>query len=101
MNDIPLTIRIPEQLNEQLTELSKSLGVPKVGLLRFTIWSFNNHPKVLVFDPSSVNSFRFVLSVNKATYQILENVSKQYSQSINSVVIALANLAVQSYSKYL
>lgn len=101
MNDISLTVRIPDKLNDQLTLLSKGLGITKVSLLRFTIWSHSDNPKPLSFDTSATNSFRFVLSLNAATYKILEDASKQYSQPVNSVVVALANIAVKSYSKYL
>ena len=102
MNDIPLTIRIPDELNVKLTELSKGLGITKVSLLRFTIWDYSDHSVPLEFPATNTaNTFRFVLSVNPATHQILEGISKQYAQPINGVVLALANVAVKRYSKYL
>lgn len=102
-NNISLTIRIPEELNKCFTELSQNLGIPKVAMLRYAVWIMNENPTELSFDQMAAtdNTFRFAFNVNPKTYQIIENLSLQYSQSINSIVTALIILTLERYSKYL
>ena len=103
MNEISLTVRMPQDLNDQLTALCKRLGLPKLPFLRFSVWVFlNDDPKDLIFDEiQSDSKFRFTFNVNKNIYDILETTSKRYEQSINSVVIKVANMALERYSTYL
>lgn len=101
-NDISLTIRLPKTLNDDLTQLSKQLGITKVNLLRFAIHLFlMEKPTPLIFDGSSSEKFRFNFHVNAVTNSLLVEASEHYGQPINSVVTAIAYLAVGHYSKYL
>lgn len=102
-NDISLTVRIPRTLNDDLTTLSKELGVTKVNLLRFATHLFlSEKPTPLNFTASSSDDrFRFVFNTNQVTYDLLQKASEDYKQSINSVITAIAYLALQHYSKYL
>ena len=100
-NEIALTIRIPDDLNEGLTKTAKDLGMTKLNLIRFAIWDFLENENCKLLFSTKENNFRVALKVNKNTYQLLEQASKQYGQSINSIVIAVTTLALTRYSKYL
>lgn len=102
-NDISLTIRIPENLHKQLSELAKSLGVTKVTLLRFAIHLFlSDKPTKLTFNTVSADKkHRFVFNINQMTYDLLSSARKEYQQSINNVVTEITVLALKHYSRYL
>lgn len=102
MNDISLTIRLPHEINLELANLSKNLGITKTNLIRNFIHELSENNASLVF----ANTFekykkdRIVLNVNKLTHDILLDYSKKYDQSINSVVIAVCILSLNN-SKWL
>lgn len=102
-NDISLTVRIPKDLNTELTKLAKELGVTKVNLLRFAIHLFlSEKPTELTFsDISSEDRFRFVFNTNQVTYNLLVKASEKYGQPINSILNSISVLALEHYSKYL
>lgn len=101
-NDISLTIRLPHTLNVKIQAISKELGITKTNLLRSAIHDFltpNNMS--LNFPDISDTKDRLVLNINQMTYDILENTCKQYSQSMNAVVTAVAFLALERSTKWL
>lgn len=103
-NDVSLTVRLPKDLNSELTNLSKKLGITKVNLLRFAVHYFlQDKPTTLTFDTSIVEDekFRFAFNVNRTAYELLNSASEEYGQSINSVVTSIAFLALKHYSRYL
>ena len=101
-NDISLTIRLPITMNEQLTDMTKRLGLTKTSCIRFAIWDFlDKQPQPLTFSKSDEETYRFVLAVNQNTYNILNNACQKYGQSINSIINAVSRLALEHYSKYL
>ncbi|MGL6198720.1 MAG: hypothetical protein ACRC3H_07280 [Lachnospiraceae bacterium] len=104
MNNISLTIRLPEKLNLELTKVSKELGMTKSNLIRAAIHGFLTSDEAaldfsLPYDSSP--KFRMVLIVNQHTYDILIKASEKYSQSINIIVTAIIYLALERGIKWL
>lgn len=104
MNNISLTIRLPHELNIQLTQASKRLGMTKTNLIRSAIHDFLPINKIeLDFSyphPSEKND-RLVLNVNQLTHSILKETCQTYNQSMNAVVIAVSILALERATKWL
>lgn len=104
MNDIALTVRIPQELNLELTDVSKRLGMTKTNLIRMSIhtWLLPNI-KTLDFSAPEADKqrSRLVLNVNQLTHDILIRVSEECQQSINATVIAACRLAIERASKWL
>ncbi len=102
-NNISLTVRLPHELNKQLKEASKQLGITKTNLIRSAIHDFlTKSETVLDFSPTySDKNDRLVLNVNQVTRDILENTCQKYNQSANAVVIALSTLILERSAKWL
>ncbi len=102
-NNISLTVRLPHELNEQLKEASKQLGITKTNSIRSAIHEFlNKDGATLDFSPIySDKSDRLVLNLNQITRDILENTCQQYNQSANAVIIALSVLILKRSAKWL
>lgn len=103
MNNISLTIRLPHELNSQLANTAKKLGMTKSNLLRSAIHDFlTADESVLDFSSSYADEKdRIVLNVNQLTHSILENACAQYNQSMNSIVIAVSILVLERSAKWL
>lgn len=102
-NDISLTVRLPHDLNTQLTKVSKDIGITKTNLIRSAIHDFLAIDEI-VLDFSNVQTDqrdRLVLNINQMTYNLLENACQKYKQSMNSVVIAVSFLALERSAKWL
>lgn len=102
-NDISLTVRLPHELNVQLTTIAKEVGMTKTNLIRSAIHDFLTEDENNIdFSQNNVSQRdRLVLNVNQITYNILENTSKKYNESINSVITAVSVLALERSSKWL
>lgn len=102
-NSISLTIRLPHELNMQLTAISKEVGITKTNLLRSAINDFLTKDEfALDFSTNySGKSDRLVLNVNHLTHSILDNVCKKHGQSMNAVVTAVSILALERSAKWL
>jgi predicted DNA-binding protein len=104
MNDIPLTIRLPHELNQKLTEVAKGIGMTKTSLIRSAIHDFLIHDDLFIDFSSSSNSDkrdRLVLNVNQNTYNILDKACKKNNESMNSLVVAISFMALERASKWL
>ena len=102
MNNIALTIRLPHELNTQLTEISKKLGITKTNFIRSAIHDFLTVKEPnLNFSYPSKKSDRLVLNVNQLTHSILQEACQTYQQSMNAVVIAVSILALERSTKWL
>lgn len=102
-NDISLTIRLPHELNMQLTSISKDVGMTKTNLIRSAIHDFltNDHVE-LDFTSNFVDRRdRLVLNINQITYDILESACEKYSQSMNAMIVAVSLLALERSTKWL
>lgn len=102
-NDLSLTIRLPHELNNQLKQVSKNIGITKTNLIRSAIHDFLTDEKVVLnfsFKYSNEKD-RLVLNVNQITYNILENTCKKYNQSMNAVVTSVSIMALERSSKWL
>lgn len=95
-NNFPLTIRLPHELNVQLQEAAKKLGMTRTDLLRIAIhFILPNNTELLDFSVWNGKKDRLVLNVNQLTLNILQDICDKYSQSMNSVVTAVAILALE------
>lgn len=95
-NDISLTIRLPHELNTQLQEVAKALGVTRTNLLRAAIHDFlATDSTSLDFSVVTGPKDRLVLNVNQLTYNLLERACEKYSQSMNAVVTAVGALVLE------
>ena len=102
MKNISLTIRLPHELNTQLTVISKKLGVTKTNFIRSAIHDFLTIKESdLNFSYSSKKTDRLVLNVNQLTHNILQEACQTYNQSINAIVIAVSILALERATKWL
>jgi len=103
MNDIPLTIRLPSELNLQLATASKFLGLTKTNLLRATIHHdlARDGENLRFTAPVSGKKHRLVFNVNRLTFEILENISARHGQTMNAVIVAVAMLAVELSATWL
>jgi hypothetical protein len=103
MNDIPLTIRLPHELNVELTATCKKLGMTKTNCLRGVIHDLvDNDVHRLVFSfQGNGEKDRMVFNVNQLTYNILDSICKKHDQSMNAVVTAVSLLALERSSKWL
>lgn len=103
MNNISLTIRLPHELNLQLTETSKKLGLTKTNLMRSAIHDFltKSETKLDFSYSSNKKSDRIVLNVNQLTHSILQEACKTYDQSMNAIIIAVSLLALERSTKWL
>lgn len=101
-NNISLTVRLPHELNSQLQDIAKKIGMTKTNLLRSAIHDFLTEDSVsLDFSPVSGPKDRLVLNVNQITNNILENACKKHSQSMNAIVTAVGVLALERSTKWL
>lgn len=102
-NDISLTIRLPHELNTELTLVSKDVGMTKTNLIRITIHELlaKDEVKLDFSTDYAVAKDRLVLNVNQLTYDILNSACKKYDQSMNSVVIAVSAAALERSAKWL
>lgn len=101
LNEIPITLRIPVELDSELKRLSKALGFTKTNLIRLAI-----HEKMsdVDFHDTSIEStktHRLVLNVNAPTLELLQNTAQQKGVSINRVVVVACLRSVEHYSKLL
>lgn len=103
MNTVSLTIRIPVDIYNKLELTSKSVGFTKVTFIRIAIFTYLSENKsVLNFDKiESKDKHRFVLNVNESAYNLLTDASKEYNQSINTIVISLIIKYLEFFSKVL
>ena len=102
-NNISLTVRLPHELNAQLKEMSKSLGLTKTNLIRAGIHDFlTSDEYVLDFKLNQTDKKdRLVLNINQITFDILQNTCEKYNQSMNAVVTAVSILALERSAKWL
>jgi antitoxin component of RelBE/YafQ-DinJ toxin-antitoxin module len=102
-NTISLTIRLPHELNTELTAIAKSLGMTKTNLIRSAIHDIltSDEPALDFSGEFSGKRERMVLNINQLTYDILEKSCKKYNQSMNSVVVAVSIIALERSSKWL
>lgn len=103
LNNIPITVRLPIELNDRLTVNAKALGVTKTNLIRMAIHELPKSDEIaLDFSQNFTDKkYRLVLNVNALTYDILENACKKYEQSMNAVVIAIGYFALDISAKLL
>ena len=103
MNDISLTIRLPHEINLQLSATSKEVGMTKTNVIRMAIHDFLTDDKIKLDFSSDVFSKRdrIVLNVNQLTQSILADACRKYNQSMNAIVTAVAVLALERSSKWL
>lgn len=102
-NSISLTIRLPHELNAQLSLISKEVGMTKTGIIRSAIHDFLTTDSYLLnFAPNYSNKDdRLVLNVNPLTHSILEDACKIHNQSMNAMVTAVSILALERSTKWL
>lgn len=103
-NEISLTVRLPHELNTQLKEISKDIGMTKTNLIRSAIHDFLTVDDETVLDFSlnkSEKKDRLVLNINQITYDILDNACKKYNQSMNAMITAVSILALERSAKWL
>lgn len=101
-NSIPLTVRLPHELNIKLKSVSKDVGMTKTNLIRIAIHEFAKGKITIDFSSNfSTDKDRLVLNVNQLTYDILDNTCKQYNQSMNAVVTEICVAAIEYASKWL
>lgn len=100
---VSLTLRLPVELNEQITKVSKALGFTKTNLIRLSIYEYLDQDELpdLNATISEYNDFKYrmVLNINQATYQILEKQSKSYNLPINKLLVYSSKRALTYYSK--
>ena len=105
MNDVSLTVRLPDDLDKQLKATSKALGFTKTNMIRLSIHEY--------LDPSTLDDLkevvskyggdrhRLVLNINQLTYDILEKLSIEHDVSINHLLIYSSAKSLEHYSKLL
>lgn len=103
LNPISLTVRLPEKLDDELTSVCKSLGMPKTALIRICIHDFlQDENTVLDFSAcEDSKTKRLVLNVNEHLDALLNEAAKGSGHSINAVIIAVSALALERASKWL
>jgi len=103
-NNIPLTLRLPADLNEQLNRIAKATGITKTNLLRQSIYDYLDVPEIKISDFNilpvyGTEKHRIVLNINSYTYDILEKQSKKFSLSFNNLLAYSSIKILQYYSK--
>lgn len=101
-NNISVTVRLPHELNLQLTSISKEMGVSKTSFIRTAVRDFLTTDPALDFSVnSSDNRDRLVLNLNPITYEILKYACNKYNQSANAVIVAVTAFALECSAKWL
>lgn len=104
-NNISLTVRIPQSLNNKLKQQSSTLGFTKTGMIKLSIHQFlkENPHDISKVDIESYQDkpFRLVLNINDFMNSILLDTAKTYNISVNNVVIRVCILASQYYEELL
>lgn len=102
-NEISLTVRLPHELNAQLTVISKDVGMTKTNLIRSAIHDFLTLDEVaLDFSPKYPDKRdRLVLNINQITYSILEKACQKHGQSMNAMITVVSDLALERSAKWL
>ncbi len=101
-NNISVTVRLPHELNLQLTSISKEMGVSKTSFIRTAVRDFLTSDPALDFSVnSSDNRDRLVLNLNPITYEILKYACDKYNQSANAVIVAVTAFALECSAKWL
>lgn len=100
---ISLTLRLPIELNEQITEVSKLLGFTKTNLIRLSIYEYLDKDTLpdlnTIISEYSDFKYRMVFNINQSTYQILEKQAKNYNLPINKLLVYSSKKALTYYSK--
>lgn len=101
-NNISLTIRLPHELNVQLQEAAKQLGMTRTNLIRICIHFFLSDKNYTpIYTTPSGHRDRLVLNVNQLTFDILQNICNESKQSMNTVVTSIAFQALEYANKLL
>lgn len=102
MNDVTLTVRLPQEIDSQLKKSAKEIGMTKTTLIRIAIHDFLVDGSVdLDFSPMQGDKKRITLDVNHLTKSILDDACQKHNQSMNAVVTAVSLLALERCAKWL
>lgn len=104
-NEISLTIRIPEKLNNKLKLQSHKLGFTKTGMIKLAIYRFLKEIptdlSTVDVEPYKGKTFRLVLNLNEFLNELLVEFSNTYGLSVNSVVTRVCILTSLYYEELL
>ncbi|EAC7181331.1 TPA: hypothetical protein O2E65_001545 [Listeria monocytogenes] len=102
-NNIALTLRLPVELNQQLTKVAKTLGFTKTNLIRLAIHDYldseNLEDLESILSEYNDTKYRMVLNVNAITLDILNKQSEKYNMSINKLLVYAAKKSLLHYSR--
>lgn len=99
-NNISLTLRMPHELDKELSSISTFIGITKSNLIRESIHRcLCKDYEYKDYFPETPNEYRIALNINENTYKILENYSNSKNISMNSAIIFSIATSVKYYSK--
>lgn len=99
-NSRKLTIRLPDELKDNLKNTANDLGFTLTSFLRIVIFKYLDVPElpdIDKFDLPKEKDARINFTVNNWTYTILQRQSNKYNLSITDLVVYASLHALDYY----
>ena len=100
----PTTVRLPSELDDQITQLGLKLGFTKTELIKAAVLRQLATNNLSNFEEIKVGSGDFKrtgIRFNNTFKQLLQHQAKQQGVSVNSLIIYAMNKTYEYYSKLL
>ena len=100
----PTTVRLPSELDDQITQLGLKLGFTKTELIKAAVLRQLATNNLSNFEEIKVGSGDFKrtwIRFNNTFKQLLQHQAKQQGVSVNSLIIYATNKTYEYYSKLL
>src|SRR5699024_1928922 len=99
-----ITMRLPKELADNLTELADNLGLTRSEMIRTAILKYvvvDNIPEYSQLKVSSNDYVRSSIKLNDLLFSIVENQAKNNHTSVNSLIVFAAQKTFDYYSELL
>ena len=99
-----ITMRLPKELADNLTELADNLGLTRSEMIRTAILKYvvvDNIPEYSQLKVSSNDYVRSSIKLNDLLFSIVENQAKNNQTSVNSLIVFAAQKTFDYYSELL
>ena len=96
-----LTLRLPNQLVNDLDHASDVLGITKSNIIKLAMYSAISGNVVFQQSSNQENAKRTTLSIRQDIFEEWQKLSSSNKLSVNSTVIQAVNSFLNSYGKVL